>query len=74
MTKPTMLLIPKATVPLGSANDYACGSYEGNTNFSCSPYGNKGNIDVNSSSGSGAWGPSIIGAIVNGIISVVISA
>jgi len=72
MTKPTLLLLPKVNVPQGSANDYACGSYNGNKNFSCKPYGSLGNIDSGSSSD--GWGSAIVSGIVGSIIGSVVGA
>lgn len=49
MLAPKLLKLPRAVVPNGSAKDYACGSYEGHKDFSCKPYGDKGNIDESKS-------------------------
>lgn len=67
MTRPSMLMIPKVSVPVDSARDYACGSYNGNKNFSCQPYGSKGNIDAPKKDNSG-WVIGLVTTVVGGVI------
>ena len=67
MTKPTLVLLPKVNVPAGSANDYACGYYNGYTDFSCHPYGSQGNIDSGRSSSIRDWTIALVSTIVGAV-------
>ena len=73
MLTPSLIKMPSITLPSGSANDYACGVYNGNKNFSCSPYGSLGNIDGHLNGGSSGWGPAVLGAVI-GVVGSVSSA